>query len=61
MKKKHKILFECIADQETEDGMIPLLTFTSLLAEMSKAAKKFKFHCYITAHQENKEINELQK
>ena len=59
--KKHKILFECIAEEETEDGAIPLLTFTSLLDEISKATKKFNFRCYIASRIEDTPINNTKK
>jgi len=55
MLKKHKMMFECIAQEETENGAIPLLRFTGLLSAISKATKKFKFHCYAKAYP--KEMN----
>jgi len=56
MLKKHKLMFECIAQEETENGAIPLLRFTGLLSAISKATKKFKFNCYSKAYP--KEMND---
>lgn len=44
--KKHRMMFECIAEEETEDGAIPLSTFTGILTDISKAVKKHKFTAY---------------
>lgn len=40
MLKKHKMMFECVAKEETENGAIPLREFTTLLTSISKATKK---------------------
>lgn len=40
------MMFECIAQEETEDGAIPLSTFTGILTDISKAVKKHKFTAY---------------
>jgi hypothetical protein len=50
MLKKHKMMFECIAKEETENGAIPLLQFTGLLSAISKATKKHGFNCYAKAY-----------
>lgn len=54
MLKKHKMMFECVAKEETENGAIPLLEFTGLLASISKATKKHKFDCYMKAYPKDK-------